>query len=41
LPVRVCSLEHLLEMKRAGERPRDQDDIQALEGIQKPDPDRN
>jgi len=29
--VRVCSLEHLLEMKRASERPRDRDDIEALE----------
>ncbi len=41
LPVRVCSLEHLLEMKRAGDRSRDQDDIQALEGIQKADRDRD
>lgn len=29
--VRVCSLEHLLEMKRASERPRDRDDLEALE----------
>jgi predicted nucleotidyltransferase len=34
LPVRVCSLEHLLEMKRASDRPRDHDDIQALEAAQ-------
>jgi predicted nucleotidyltransferase len=29
--VRVCSLEALLEMKRASSRPRDRDDIEALE----------
>jgi hypothetical protein len=29
--VRVCSLEALLEMKRASERARDRDDIEALE----------
>lgn len=29
--VRVCSLEHLLAMKRASERPRDRDDLEALE----------
>jgi predicted nucleotidyltransferase len=34
LVVRVCSLEHLLEMKRASDRPRDHDDIQALEAAQ-------
>jgi len=34
LPVRVCSLEHLLEMKRASERPRDRDDLEALESAQ-------
>lgn len=34
LAVQVCSLEHLLEMKRASGRPRDQDDIQALEAAQ-------
>jgi hypothetical protein len=39
LAVRVCSLEHLLEMKRASDRIRDQDDVQALEGIQKADQD--
>ena len=31
LVVRVCSLEHLLAMKRASERPRDKDDLEALE----------
>jgi predicted nucleotidyltransferase len=31
LVVRVCSLAHLLEMKRASERPRDKDDLEALE----------
>lgn len=36
LPVRVCSLDHLLEMKRASERPRDRDDLEALEGAQDP-----
>ncbi len=36
LPVRVCSLDHLLEMKRASERPRDRDDLEALEGAQGP-----
>lgn len=34
LSVRVCSLGHLLEMKRASERPRDKDDLDALEGAQ-------
>jgi len=34
LAVQVCSLEHLLEMKRASSRPRDHDDIQALEAAQ-------
>lgn len=29
--VRVCSLDHLLKMKRASERPRDRDDLEALE----------
>jgi predicted nucleotidyltransferase len=37
LLVRVCSLDHLLEMKRASDRPRDRDDLEALEGIQNPD----
>jgi len=31
LSVRVCSLDHLLAMKRASERPRDRDDLEALE----------
>lgn len=31
LRVRVCSLDHLMEMKRASERPRDRDDLEALE----------
>lgn len=31
LRVRVCSLEDLLEMKRASDRPRDRDDLEALE----------
>jgi predicted nucleotidyltransferase len=34
LTVRVCSLEHLLAMKRASERPRDRDDAEALEDAQ-------
>jgi predicted nucleotidyltransferase len=34
LMVRVCSLEHLLEMKRASDRPRDRDDLEALEAAQ-------
>jgi predicted nucleotidyltransferase len=34
LVVRVCSLEHLLEMKRASNRPRDRDDLEALEDAQ-------
>lgn len=31
LVVRVCSLEHLLEMKRSSNRDRDRDDLKALE----------
>jgi predicted nucleotidyltransferase len=31
LVVKVCSLEDLLAMKRASDRPRDRDDIEALE----------
>ncbi len=31
LIVRVCSLEHLLEMKRASDRDRDRNDVEALE----------
>ena len=34
LVVRVCSLEHLLAMKRASDRPRDRDDLEALEAAQ-------
>jgi hypothetical protein len=34
LTLRVCSLEHLLGMKRASERPRDRDDVEALEAAQ-------
>jgi predicted nucleotidyltransferase len=34
IAVRVCSLDHLLEMKRASERPRDRDDLEALEATQ-------
>jgi predicted nucleotidyltransferase len=34
LVVRVCSLEHLLQMKRASDRPRDHDDLEALEAAQ-------
>jgi len=34
LAIRVCSLDHLLEMKRASERPRDRDDLEALEDAQ-------
>jgi predicted nucleotidyltransferase len=34
LAVRVCSLSHLLEMKRASERRRDRDDLEALEAAQ-------
>ncbi len=37
--VRVCSLEHLLTMKRAGDRPRDRDDLEALEDAQERDRD--
>jgi predicted nucleotidyltransferase len=34
LAVRVCSLDHLLEMKRASDRPRDLEDVEALEAAQ-------
>jgi predicted nucleotidyltransferase len=37
LRVRVCSLNHLLEMKRASDRPRDRDDLEALEAAQEDD----
>jgi predicted nucleotidyltransferase len=36
LAVRVCSLDHLLEMKRASNRPRDHEDVEALEVAQEP-----
>jgi predicted nucleotidyltransferase len=36
LAVMVCSLDHLLEMKRASDRPRDQEDVEALEVAQEP-----
>lgn len=35
LEVRVCSLEHLLEMKRASDRFRDRDDLESLEAAQR------
>ncbi len=35
--VRICSLESLLEMKRASTRPRDRDDLEALEAAHAPD----
>lgn len=41
LVVRVCSLEHLLEMKRAGDRHRDRDDLEALEATQNPEQNRD
>jgi hypothetical protein len=31
LSVKVCSLDDLLAMKRAGDRPRDREDLEALE----------
>jgi predicted nucleotidyltransferase len=34
LSVKVCSLEHLMEMKRASDRPRDREDLEALEVAQ-------
>lgn len=36
LAVRVCSLDHLLEMKRASDRPRDHEDAEALAAAQEP-----
>ncbi|MGN6275728.1 MAG: nucleotidyltransferase [Solirubrobacterales bacterium] len=41
LSVRVCSLGHLLEMKRASDRPRDKEDVEALEAAQNPDQSRD
>jgi hypothetical protein len=38
LVVRVCSLEHLIQMKRSSERARDGEDLAALEAIQTGDP---
>ncbi len=37
LTVRVCSLDDLLEMKRASDRPRDRDDLEALEAARDQD----
>jgi predicted nucleotidyltransferase len=37
LTIRVCSLDHLLGMKRASDRPRDHEDAEALEAAQAPD----
>jgi hypothetical protein len=37
LVVRVCSLQHLIEMKRSNERARDHEDLAALEAVQKKD----
>jgi predicted nucleotidyltransferase len=34
LVVRVCSLEHLIQMKRSSERTRDREDLAALEAVQ-------
>jgi predicted nucleotidyltransferase len=34
LVVRVCSLEHLIAMKRSSERARDREDLAALEAVQ-------
>jgi len=38
LVVRICSLEHLLQMKRASDRPRDRDDLEALEAARDGEP---
>lgn len=35
LVVRVCSLDHLIEMKRSSDRLRDRDDLEALEAVQR------
>jgi predicted nucleotidyltransferase len=37
LVVRVCSLEHLIAMKRSSERARDREDLVALEAVQEED----
>ncbi len=37
LVVKVCSLDDLLAMKRASDRPRDRDDLEALEAARKGD----
>jgi hypothetical protein len=37
LLVKVCSLDDLLAMKRAGDRPRDRDDLEALEAARESD----
>lgn len=37
LVVRVCSLQHLIEMKRSSERARDHEDLAALEAVQAED----
>ena len=37
--IRVCSLESLLDMKRASDRPRDRDDLEALEAAHAPEAD--
>jgi predicted nucleotidyltransferase len=40
LVVKVCSLDDLLEMKRASDRPRDREDLETLEAArEEPDPD--
>jgi predicted nucleotidyltransferase len=38
LRIRVCSLEDLIEMKRASDRPRDRDDLEALEAARGEEP---
>lgn len=37
LVVKVCSLDDLLAMKRASDRPRDRDDLEALEAAREKD----
>jgi predicted nucleotidyltransferase len=39
--VRVCSLGHLLKMKRGSDRPRDHEDLEALEAAQEQGQDRD